>query len=182
MTTPSQTVGPFFAIAFTDEDWRYVVPESTPDSFWVGGTVYDGDGQPVPDALVETWQADPAGNYRHPDDSGIAPDRNFQGFGRCQTDTEGNWRIHTVKPGTVPGLTGEPQSPHLAMTLLARGLLHRVVTRVYFADEAGANATDTVLSGVDADRRATLLAQPTADGYHLDIRLQGEGETVFFDV
>jgi protocatechuate 3,4-dioxygenase alpha subunit len=145
--------------------------------------VYDGNGEPVPDAVIESWQADPEGRYNHPDDPrGPAP-HDFRGFARAPTDAEGRFGIHTVKPGPVPGPGGATQAPHLEVSVFARGLLNRVVTRIYFADEGELNAADPVLRSVAEDRRATLLAEPVPeDGYRFDVHLQGEGETVFFAV
>ena len=172
-TTPSQTVGPFFAIELPYGDGRYAVPEGTPGAIWLRGRVFDGDGAPVPDALVESWQADPDGQFGG----------DFRGFGRSGTDDEGRWAILTLKPGPVPGGSEETtQAPHVDLNIFARGLLHQVVTRVYFADEAQANAADPVLAGLDEDARATLVAQRGADGYELDIHLQGPHETTFFAV
>jgi protocatechuate 3,4-dioxygenase alpha subunit len=179
--TPSQTVGPFFSIGLTWEGGALVVPEGTEGAFWLRGRVFDGDGAPVPDAVVETWQADPEGRYAHPDDARGAESA-FGGFARSPTDPEGRFAIHTVKPGPVPGAGDSTQAPHLAMSVFARGLLNRVVTRVYFADEADRNAADPILGDVPEDRRATLLATRTDDGYAFDVRLQGEDETVFFAV
>ena len=179
--TPSQTIGPFFSIGLTWEDGAFAVPEGTDGAFWIRGRVTDGDGEPVPDAVVETWQADPDGRYHHQDDA-RADDGGFRGFARAPTGRDGTFAIHTVKPGPVPGAGGATQAPHLAMSVFARGLLNRVVTRVYFADEADLNAADPVLAGLPADRRATLLAEPADDGYRFDVRLQGEDETVFFAV
>ena len=179
--TPSQTIGPFFSIGLTWEDGAFAVPEGTDGAFWIRGRVTDGDGEPVPDAVVETWQADPDGRYSHPDDP-RADGVDFRGFARAPTDRDGTFAIHTVKPGPVPGAGGATQAPHLAMSVFARGLLNRVVTRVYFADEAELNAADPVLAGLPADRRATLLAEPAEDGYRFDVRLQGADETVFFAV
>lgn len=169
--TPAQTIGPFFSHALPWPDGPHVVAADTPGGFWLRGRVLDGAGEPVPDALVESWQADPAGRF--------SADR-FRGFGRCPTDPQGWWAIRTVKPGPVPGAGGRPQAPHLALSVFARGLLHRVVTRVYFADEPTANAADPVLAGLPEPARSTLLAGQTEDGYRFDIRLQGEHETVFF--
>jgi protocatechuate 3,4-dioxygenase alpha subunit len=179
--TPSQTIGPFFSIGLTWDDGAFVVPEGTDGAFRIRGRVTDGDGEPVPDAVVETWQADPNGRYRHPDDP-QADGGGFRGFARAPTDKQGAFAIHTVKPGPVPGAGGATQAPHLAVSVFARGLLNRVVSRVYFADEADLNAADPVLAGLPADRRATLLAEPADDGYRFDVRLQGEDETVFFAV
>jgi protocatechuate 3,4-dioxygenase alpha subunit len=179
--TPSQTVGPFFAIGLPWSDGPDVVPANTPGSFWLRGTVFDGMGEPVPDALVETWQADPNGRFAHPDDPrGAVGD--FRGFGRSAADSQGLYGIHTVKPGPVPYNDGRMQAPYLAVTVLSRGLLDRVVTRIYFGDETTANAADPVLAAVPEERRKTIIAQPTPEGYHLDIYLQGPDETVFFAV
>lgn len=180
--TPSQTIGPFFAIGLPWDDGPYVVPEGTEGAFWVRGVVLDGEGSPVPDAMVETWQADPGGRFDHPDDPRGAVG-GFRGFGRGCADPDGRYAILTVKPGVVPTADGSPQAPHVDVSVFARGLLKRVVTRIYFADEAAANASDPVLSRVtDPDARSTLIAQATDDGYRFDIRLQGERETVFFEL
>ena len=169
--TPSQTVGPFLSIGLPWADGPEVVEDGTPGAFWVRGTVTDGNGAVIPDALVETWQADAAGQFGG----------GFRGFGRCPTGDDGRYGIRTVKPGVVPAPGGGTQAPHLDVSVFARGLLNRVVTRVYFADEP-ANATDPVLSGVPAERRDTLIAVPDGDGYRFDIRLQGTDETVFFEL
>jgi protocatechuate 3,4-dioxygenase, alpha subunit len=182
--TPSQTVGPFFAIGLPWAAGPHAVPEGTPGAVWLRGTVTDGAGEPVPDAMIETWQADPSGVYHHPDDprAGTAT-ADFRGFARCGTDAEGRYAILFLKPGPVPGNDSASQAPHLAMSVFARGLLDRVVTRVYFPDETRANEADPVLRGIeDAQRRSTLIAAPDADGYRFDIRLQGEHETVFFAI
>jgi protocatechuate 3,4-dioxygenase alpha subunit len=180
--TPSQTVGPFFLHALTWPDGPHVVAEGTSGGFWLRGTVFDGAGDPVPDALVESWQADPAGHFAHPDDPG-GTDVTFRGFGRSPTDHNGQWGVFTVRPGRVPDPAGRLQAPHLDLSVFARGLLNRLVTRVYFADEEAANAEDPVLSTVDESRRATLLATPVdGGGFRFDIRLRGPGETVFFSV
>jgi protocatechuate 3,4-dioxygenase, alpha subunit len=174
-TTPSQTVGPFFAIELPFGDGPYVVHEGTENAIWLRGRVLDGAGDPVPDALVESWQADPEGGFGG----------DFRGFGRSGTDDEGRWAILTLKPGPVPGHPGHdetPQAPHVDLAVFARGLLHQVVTRLYFADEGQANAADPVLGGLDEQARATLVAQPADGGYELDIHLQGPHETTFFAV
>jgi protocatechuate 3,4-dioxygenase, alpha subunit len=180
-TTPSQTVGPFFSLGLPWEDGPFVVPEGAEGAIRIRGRVFDGDGKPVPDALVETWQADPAGRFPHPDDP-RGPAEGFRGFGRCPTGDDGGWEIVTVKPGPVPGVNGALQAPHLAVSLFARGLLDRVVTRIYFGDEPEANATDPVLALLDRDRRGTLIAAPGDGGYAIDIHLQGDRETAFFRV
>jgi len=185
--TPSQTAGPFFAIGLPWPDGPYVVPERTPGAITIGGWVLDGAGVPVTDALVETWQADPDGRFAHPGgprDSGEAPA--FRGFGRCPTDAAGRYRVITLRPGRVPSPGGGWEAPHLDVSVFARGLLDRVVTRIYFPDEQAANLADPVLRAIgDPDRRATLVAaaQPGLPGeFRFDIRLQGPRETVFFDV
>ena len=179
--TPSQTVGPYFAIGMTWEDGPYVVSEGTDGAIRIRGRVTDGEGRPVPDAVIETWQADADGRFDHPDDP-RGPAAGFRGFGRCGTDGDGGYAILTVKPGPVPGPGGTTQAPHIDVSVFARGLLNRCVTRIYFADEADANASDPVLSSVPAERRGTLVAEPTDDGYRFDVRLQGERETAFFAI
>ncbi len=181
-TTPSQTVGPFFAIGLPWPDGPHVVEPGTDGAVWLRGRVLDGAGAPVADALVETWQADPDGRFDHPDDPrGRAG--GFRGFGRCATDEAGRWAILTLKPGTVPGPGGSPQAPHVDVSVFARGLLDRVVCRLYFADESQANAADPVLSAIaDPAARATLVAAADGDGYRFDVHLQGEHETVSFAV
>jgi protocatechuate 3,4-dioxygenase, alpha subunit len=175
--TPSQTVGPYLAIAMRWADGPLVVAEGTLGAVWIRGRVLDGDGAPVDDAVVETWQADADGRFA------TSPDpRGFRGFGRSTTDGEGRWEILTVKPGRVPGEGGALQAPHVDVAVFARGLLKPVWTRIYFADEPAANAEDPVLDSLTADRRDTLVARQDADGYTFDVRLQGTAETVFFDV
>jgi protocatechuate 3,4-dioxygenase, alpha subunit len=187
-TTPSQTIGPFFAVGGAAgllwPDGPYVVAHDDPDGIWVRGRVLDGHGEPVTDALVETWQADPDGRFDHPDDPrGAVPSAipGFRGFGRCETDPDGRYRILTVKPGALPCPDGGIEAPHIDVTVLGRGLLDRVVTRIYFPGD-DANAADPVLSGVPPARRDTLVAKADGDALRFDIRLQGEGETVFFAV
>lgn len=182
--TPSQTVGPYFAIGFPFKDQEAVVPAGTSGEIVIGGTIYDGHGEIVPDHVIETWQADPEGNFAdmhgYGGESTLA---GFRGFGRWSTeDGDGTYTIRTVKPGRVKWLDGRLQAPHIDVTLMARGMLDRVVTRIYFADEAAANAEDPVLATVPAARRSTLIAEPVDGGYHLDLRLQGDDETVFFAV
>ena len=147
--TPCQTVGPFFAILVPEQGRLSLVNENTPGRRIVlEGAIRDGAGRPVPDALVEIWQANAAGRCNHPEDARTAgPDPAFDGFGRVHTDPEGCFRIDTVKPGPVPGPGGRPQAPHLLVGLFARGLLTRLVTRVYFDDEPS-NAADPILAQV----------------------------------
>jgi protocatechuate 3,4-dioxygenase alpha subunit len=181
--TPSQTVGPYFSIGLTWEDGAFVVPEGTPGAIRITGTVYDGEGEPIPDAMLESWQADGEGRYNHPDDPRGADASGFRGFARAPTSPQGTFTIHTVKPGPVPGRDGATQAPHVELSVFARGLLNRVVTRIYFADETEANAADPILQSVPEERRGTLLAEPAGDGaYRFDVHLQGEGETVFFAI
>jgi protocatechuate 3,4-dioxygenase, alpha subunit len=178
--TPSQTIGPFFAVGLPWADGPDVVPAGTPGAIRLVGRVTDGTGDPVPDALVETWQADGQGRFAHPDDPRGPVGAGFRGFGRCPTDAEGRWEIRTVKPGplAVPG--GGLEAPHLDVSLFARGLLNRLVTRVYFPDEAGANAADPLLASIpDPAAGARLVARAEGDVLHFDIRLQGDQETPF---
>jgi protocatechuate 3,4-dioxygenase alpha subunit len=181
-TTPSQTVGPFFAFALPYEGGDRLVPGDAQGAIRIAGTVRDGAGAPVADALLETWQADAAGRYAHPeDDREAAP--GFTGFGRAATDEAGRFAFTTIKPGRVPGPDGRPQAPHIAVSVFARGLLQRLVTRIYFPDEEAANAADPVLTAVaDPAARATLIAVPEDGGLRFDIHLQGERETAFFAV
>jgi protocatechuate 3,4-dioxygenase, alpha subunit len=183
-TTPSQTVGPYFAIGLPWDVGPEAATPNTAGAIRIRGTVYDGEGTPVPDFLLETWQADPDGRFADAHEyGGRSQIEGFRGFARYGLeDGDGRFEIVTVKPGPVQGLGETTQAPHIAVSLFARGMLNRVVTRIYFADEEEANAADPVLARVPAERRATLLAQPTADGYSIDLRIQGEGETVFFSV
>ncbi|HEY2203724.1 MAG TPA: protocatechuate 3,4-dioxygenase subunit alpha [Pseudonocardia sp.] len=178
-STPSQTVGPYLAIGLPWPDGPAAVAPGTGGAVRIEGTLYDGAGDPVPDGMVETWQADPDGRFDHPDDPrGAAPGpAGFRGFARCATGPDGRYEIRTVLPGALPG-----QAPHLDVSVFARGLLDRVVTRIYFPEHADAHADDPVLASVPADRRPTLLAVAHDGGYRFDVRLQGAGETVFFDV
>lgn len=158
--TPSQTVGPYFSLGLLDPPANELVP----GGIRITGLVLDGAGEPVPDAVVEIWQADEEGRYR--------PDF---GWGRSGCDQEGRYAFVTGKPGSVDG-----QAPHLTVLVFARGLLKPVLTRMYFPDEQEANAGDPVLAALDDG--SSLVARPTADGLAFDIRLQGEDETVFFAV
>jgi protocatechuate 3,4-dioxygenase alpha subunit len=182
--TPSSTVGPYWSIGLTWDDGPYAADPDTPGAIWIRGRVYDGNGDPLSVGLVETWQADPDGRFDHPDDPrGRSARPGFRGFGRSSmADNGGEYAICTLKPGRVPDGEGGLQAPHIDVSIFSQGLLDRLVTRIYFADEAAANAEDVVLRGLSEEQRATLIARPSEDGYRLDIRLQGDGETVFFDV
>jgi protocatechuate 3,4-dioxygenase alpha subunit len=144
----------------------------------------DGDGEPVPDGLIETWQANAQGRYAHPEDDQIKSlERGFMGFGRIMTDDNGGFRFTTIKPGPVPGPGGKTQAPHIAVSVFARGLEKRLVTRIYFPDEP-ANSRDFVLGLVESARRKTLIAKKVAGesaALEWNVILQGPGETVFFD-
>lgn len=169
--TPSQTVGPYHSIGLTWDGGAHVVPDGTPRAVWISGTVYDGAGDPVSDALIETWQGPDVPWAR------AVPGGGFAGFGRCPTDGHGRYRILTRLPKPADG-----QAPHIDVSVFARGLLDRVVTRIYFQDHELVNAGDPVLASVPEQRRRTLLARRADDGYTFDVRLQGADETVFFDV
>jgi protocatechuate 3,4-dioxygenase, alpha subunit len=180
-TTPSQTVGPYLGIGLPWPDGPEVVARDTPGAIRIHGHLLDGAGDPVPDGMIETWQADPDGRFDHPDDPRGAAG-GFRGFGRSATDEDGAWEIVTLKPGRVPRPDGTLQAPHLAVFVFARGLLHRVVTRIYFSDETAANAADPLLAGIAEDARATLIARAEDGGYRFDVHLQGPDETVFFAI
>lgn len=183
-TTPSQTVGPFFAIGLPWEAGPLAVARDAPGAITINGTVYDGQGEPVSDSLIETWQPDQVGRFADLHGYGGASTlEGFRGFARCGTDEQdGHYEIVTVKPGRVASAEGGKQAPHIAVSVFARGMLHRVVTRIYFADEPEANAADPVLQRVPEARRWTLLASPRDGGYTFDIHLQGPDETVFFAI
>jgi protocatechuate 3,4-dioxygenase, alpha subunit len=188
--TGSQTVGPFFERALTREDAvRHVLtgPDTPGERVRIQGTLLDGDGEPIPDGLIEIWQANAAGRYNHPADNrnDLPLDPDFLGFGRCGTDEDGGFWFETIKPGRIP-LDGQLQAPHIVVTVFSRGLLNHAVTRLYFADDPSTEQ-DPILQRVPRERRATLIAQPTGiegavKGYQFDIRLQGAGETAFFNV
>ncbi len=183
--TPSQTVGPFFHDALLDEDRSELVPPDHPEAIRIEGTVYDGEGEPVSDAMLEIWQANGAGRYNDPKDNreDLPLDQGFSGFGRSGTDAGGRFSFVTVKPGPVPGPGGEMQAPHIMVSVFARGLLKRVVTRIYFPDEEEANANDPVLSSIeDPKLRETLIARVEGDVLRFDIHLQGENQTAFFEL
>jgi protocatechuate 3,4-dioxygenase alpha subunit len=179
--TPSQTVGPFFHDSLPYEHGPRVAGHSRSGAVRLVGRVLDGDGNGVPDAMVEIWQADENGEFvETPGIYELLSGSGFRGFGRCPTDGSGLYEFLTVKPGPVPTADGVPQAPHIAMSVFARGMLRRVATRVYFPDED--NTSDPLLAALPDDRRATLVADPDEDGYRFDVRIQGDQETVFLDV
>jgi protocatechuate 3,4-dioxygenase, alpha subunit len=190
--TPSQTIGPYFAIGLAPKgiNWiasignNLVTADAIGERIRIEGRVLDADGSRVNDAMLEIWQADAAGRYAHPADHRAPPNARFKGFGRTATDGHGAYGFETIKPGAVPGPDGRLQAPHIVMAVFARGMLRHQHTRIYFSDEA-ANAIDPVLELVPQARRATLLAlrRPGDEAvYGFDVRLQGDGETVFFSV
>ena len=160
MTTPSQTVGPFFGFALPYEGDASPAQPGSPRALRVEGVVTDGAGEPVPDAILEVWESDQ--------------------FARCRTDVEGAFHFSIEKPVRHADADGSAHAPHLNVTVFARGLLRHLMTRMYFPDEAPANELDPVLRLVAADRRATLVARPSGGALQFDVRLQGDGETVFF--
>lgn len=187
--TPSQTVGPYFSmiLARSDQDAVMVGDDTPGERVVLTGRILDGEGAPIEDGLVEVWQANSEGRYRHPlddrTDAGLHD--GFLGVGRARTRHEdGRWTVTTVRPGRVPAPDGTMQAPHVNLVVQARGMLDPVWTRLYFDDEAEANATDPVLTSIEGPRRMTLVAthvggQPPT--FELDIHLQGDGETVFLD-
>ena len=192
--TPSQTVGPFFAYGLTSNgkyEWNdaftnnLVTPDTSGERIRVEGRGFDGDGQPVPDCMLEIWQADAQGRFADPKDKRALPNSAFRGFGRCGTDASGGYAFDTIRPGSVPDHDGKAQAPHILLVIFARGMLLHNYSRIYFDGEA-ANATDPVLALVPADRRGTLIAtRESGTGnavYRFDIYLQGDNETVFFDI
>jgi protocatechuate 3,4-dioxygenase, alpha subunit len=186
--TPSQTVGPFFSFGLTTEKCsvrRIAGPQAKGERVLLTCRVLDGDGAPVPDAMIEIWQADANGKYNHPDDGqDKVADPACTGFGRMGTGEDGSCEFETIKPGRVPGPGNVLQAPHLSVAVFARGMLKQLYTRIYFAGDP-ANQEDPLLSLVPEDRRETLIAHadPARSGiWHFDVHLQGERETVFFDV
>lgn len=188
-TTGSQTVGPFYRIGMEAGYLTTIAgPEVPGERVAIRGRVLDGDGNSVPDAVIETWQADAAGRYAHPED-GQPPvlAGGFVGWGRAPTDDAGWFALETIKPGQVAGPGDSLQAPHLVVLVFMRGLLRHLVTRMYFPGEAS-NAGDPILALVPAERRATLVARPARAEENFaphtlvwDIHLQGPDETVFFD-
>jgi protocatechuate 3,4-dioxygenase alpha subunit len=185
LLTPSQTVGPYFAMRLPWPEGPFVVPAQTPGAITIIGRLYDGAGDPIPDGMIETWQADPGGRFAHPDDprGPIARDDTaFRGFGRSQTRHDGSFTIVTLKPGPLPFGDGRTEAPHINVSVFSRGMLDRSVTRIYFPDETRANESDPVLGAVPEHRRSTLIAVPFDGLLRFDIHMQGDNETVFFDL
>lgn len=191
--TPSQTAGPYFTIVLGQEGQNIVAGPGVPGTrIRVEGRVLDGDRNPIDDALIDVWQANAAGRYRHALDArdDLPLDEGFTGFGSVPTAFQtGLWSFDTVKPGPVPDPRGGMQAPHLNLVVQARGMLMPSFTRLYFPEDVDEQAHDLVLSMVPAGRRQTLIASLTSPGsdtevpvYRLDIRFQGDDETVFFDL
>ncbi|MEX0302677.1 MAG: protocatechuate 3,4-dioxygenase subunit alpha [Leisingera sp.] len=196
--TPSQTAGPYvhiglapgaagFQIYEQELGWDIAGPNAKGERIRVEGVVLDGTGSPVKDVLLEAWQANADGVYAHPEHGGEAED-GFRGWGRVITDFEsGEWGFDTIKPGAAMGRNGQTMAPHINLWIVARGINVGLNTRLYFEDEADANAADPVINLIEWEsRRQTLIARRSESGgqtvYRFDIRLQGEGETVFFDI
>lgn len=194
--TASQTAGPYVHIGLTpnfaeiggvyaeDLGTRMVNDKTKGERITITGRVLDGTGTPLKDALVEIWQADAEGLYNSPAEMRGQADPNFTGWGRCPTDmTSGEYRFETIKPGRVPFTDGRPMAPHVTFWIVARGINIGLQTRMYFGDEQAANDADPVLARVEHRVRVpTLIAQREGDVYRFDIHLQGEQETVFFDI
>ena len=196
--SPSQTAGPYvhiglapgaagFDIYKRELGWDIAGPNAKGERIRVEGVVIDGTGSPIKDVLIEAWQANADGHYAHPEGGGPVED-GFRGWGRVITDFDtGEWGFDTVKPGPVMGRNGRPMAPHITLWIVARGINIGLNTRLYFSDEAAANADDPVINLIEWERRRqTLIARRTErDGkvvYRFDIRVQGEDETVFFDL
>jgi protocatechuate 3,4-dioxygenase alpha subunit len=200
--TPSQTVGPFFAYGLAPKGrcqwdpkgsyaWKETVGDNliTPDAagtkIRIEGRITDGDGKPIDDAMIEIWQSDAQGRYAHARGERPRPNAKFTGFGRSATDKGGIFSFDTIKPGAVPGPNGKPQAPHIVVCIFSRGMLRQVYTRLYFSDDPS-NVGDAILNLVPAERRGTLIAHKQPGGavplYRFDIRVQGDNETVFFDI
>lgn len=193
--TPSQTIGPFAAPCLTPNEkgkqnyaWsqlingNLVTADAVGERIRIEGCMFDGDGAPIDGILFEIWQADGQGRYAHPRDP-RKTNSSFKGFGRVESDIKGNFAFDTVKPGRVAGPNGTMQAPHVVVAIHMRGILTHLFTRIYFSDEAS-NAEDPILKLVPADRRETLIARrdPASPVYRVDFRIQGDRETVFFDI
>ena len=191
--TPSQTVGPYFEYGLTpgtSYKWNdafgnnLVTPDVSGERIRIVGRIFDGDGKPISDSMLEIWQADSQGRFADPQDKRALPNSAFKGFGRCGTDAGGGYSFHTIKPGIVPGPGEKPQAPHILLAVYARGMTQQAMTRIYFENDP-ANAADPILALVPSDRRSTLIAKRESGDvvtYRFDVHLQGDKETVFFDV
>jgi protocatechuate 3,4-dioxygenase alpha subunit len=196
--TPSQTAGPYvhiglapgaagFDIYARELGWDIAGPNAAGQRIRIEGLVIDGTGSPIKDVLLEAWQANSAGHYAHPEGRGQVED-GFRGWGRVITDFDtGEWGFDTVKPGPVPGRNGTVQAPHISLWIVARGINLGLHTRLYFEDEVAANAADPVLNGIEWERRRPTLIARRADRdgqtvYRFDICIQGDDETVFFEI
>jgi protocatechuate 3,4-dioxygenase alpha subunit len=194
--TASNTIGPFFHHAMTPEGHNlkgitdnYLAGKKTKgDHIRVEGRILDAEGKPLRAAMLEIWQANATGRYNSPmdDRNDVKLDSKFSGFGRVSSDSKGKFEFETIKPGSVPSSGNAPQAPHINLTLFAAAIHSHLFTRLYFSDEVVANEIDPVLSSVGDTRGDTLIARrkKTKNGieYRFDIKLGGEGETVFFDV
>lgn len=187
--TPSQTVGPYVHIGLPWPDGPDVVPAETEGAIDISVTVVDGNRTPVADAMIETWQADAVGRFDHPDDprgAATPTPAGFRGFGRALADSTGTSIVRTVKPGALPAEHGSVEAPHIDVGVFARGMLERLVTRLYFPDEIEANSADPVLSSLSERQRRKLVARTTPTGYHLDVVIQDSDpdgdETPFFEL
>jgi protocatechuate 3,4-dioxygenase alpha subunit len=195
--TPSQTAGPYVHIGLApgaagfetyeqELGWDITGPNAKGERIRVEGLVIDGTGSPIKDVMLEIWQANADGNYAHPEGGPV--EEGFRGWGRVLTDFEtGDWAFETVKPGATKGREGALMAPHISLWIVARGINVGLITRLYFDDESEANAKDGVMSLVEwENRRGTLVATRSLRDdqivYHFDIRVQGDGETVFFDI
>ena len=193
--TPSQTIGPFAAPCLTPNeagktnyDWQQLIngnlvtPDAEGERIRIEGCMFDGEDKPIDGILFEIWQADGQGRYAHPRDP-RRTNSSFKGFGRIESNMDGTFAFDTVKPGRVPGPNGAQQAPHIVVAIHMRGILQHLFTRIYFADEAS-NAEDPILKLVPADRRDTLIAKRDGAGgaYKISFRIQGNRETVFFDI
>jgi protocatechuate 3,4-dioxygenase alpha subunit len=193
--TPSQTIGPFAAPCLTPNEagkknyaWQQLINgnlvthDAVGERIRIEGRMFDGEGAPIDGILFEIWQADGQGRYAHPRDP-RRTNSSFKGFGRVESNMDGSFVFDTVKPGRVPGPNGTMQAPHVVVAIHMRGILQHLFTRIYFSDEAS-NAEDPILKLVPADRRDTLIAKRDGAGgaYRIDFRIQGDRETVFFDI
>ncbi len=182
IATTSQTVGPYFSIGLSPLYRGVLYPEDAGERIQIRGRVLDGDGVGVPDAVLEFWQANGKGCYAGSAEAEGSSREACAGFGRVPTSENGEFQLDTVKPGLVEAPDGTSQAPHIVVSIFMRGLLTRLITRIYFAGEA-LNETDFVLKQVDAERRARLVAKSTGSGnrFEWNVQLQGPQETVFFE-